>query len=383
MSKKSITTFLLSIAVGATFAQTKAYQFETQIVNIEGKKALYTIWDGTSKTRNGNLDVENGQISHRDTLSGPLVIRLSVSNKSVFKMLRSGGFYPVKCTSIWFIAEPGSNTRLTGKLTDFAEVYPSGSKENDVMAKITKAYFPLINNAVNLQLKLDNDSTISATEKKRITAGVEVMDQKALKVLKESINSNASSIAALWFANDLMLRDQLSIQEAAAFLKKVDRTYFPTNYYQTLMQRISSGNYPVGAKLFEIKAPLADGGQFSARNLKGKYYLIDFWGTWCVPCMKGMPFLKTLKEKYADKLEIVGINQGDKTEPWKAAIKKEGLNWLQIQNGTGDQDYVSRLNIMGFPTKILVGPDGVILFRSVGEDEKFNQEIEKLLLQAK
>lgn len=377
MSHSLIKTFLLLLLPTFMFAQNKKYEVASEITNIEGDKIYFTIWDGSSATRNLSLTAVNQQIQHLDTLSGPLVIRASVGNKSVLKMAKSGGYYPSKASSIWFVAEPGAKVKLTGKLTDYAEVYPAGGKENAAMVKITKAYFPVLNQAMNLTLKKEYDSTLSAEGQKALNAEIETLSNKALEVLKSGITNNASSIAALYFANDLMLRRQMTIEEGAALLKKVNKSYQNTLYYQTIQRRIDAGNYPVGAKMFEIKSQLSDGGNFSSNSLAGKFYLIDFWGNWCGPCMAGMPNLKMLKEKYAGKLEILGIDKGDTETVWKNTIKNKELNWLHIMNGNDDQDYVARLNVTGFPTKILIGPDGKILYRTTGENADFNEQIEK------
>src|SRR5690606_31047689 len=103
-------------------------------------------------------------------------------------------------------------------------------------------------------------------------------------------------------------------------------------------------------------------------SLKGKFYLIDFWGSWCGPCMAGMPGLKALKAKYPAHLEIVGIAK-DSENAWRKEIERSQLNWIHILNGNQEFDFVARLNVAGFPTKILVDPEGTILYRVVGEDK--------------
>ena len=84
---------------------------------------------------------------------------------------------------------------------------------------------------------------------------------------------------------------------------------------------------------------------------------------------KGCSFLKNLKESHASKLNVLGI-ASDKEASWRQAIHEYDLNWTHILNGTGEEDFVARLNVDGFPTKILVAPNGEIVYRSSGGGEE-------------
>lgn len=105
----------------------------------------------------------------------------------------------------------------------------------------------------------------------------------------------------------------------------------------------------------------------------GEFYLIDFWGSCCVPCLKDVPFLKNLKESHASKLYVLGI-ASDKEPSWRQTIEVYDLNWLHILNGTGEEDYLARLNVDGFLAKLLVAPNGEFVKRSSrGGDESFKK----------
>lgn len=114
-----------------------------------------------------------------------------------------------------------------------------------------------------------------------------------------------------------------------------------------------------------------NGKPLSLSSLRGKYVVLDFWGSWCVWCIKGFPKMKEYYEKYRDKVEILGIDCNDTEAKWKAAVTKHQLPWLQVYNQKGDNDVTSVFVVSAFPTKILIDPNGKIVKTYVGEDPTF------------
>ena len=120
-----------------------------------------------------------------------------------------------------------------------------------------------------------------------------------------------------------------------------------------------------------------NGNQLSLSSLKGKYVILDFWGSWCGWCIRGIPSMKEYYAKYAGKFEILGIDCNETQEKWKAAVKKYELPWLHVycpRESTVLRDYA----IEGFPTKIVVGPDGKIVKTIIGEDPAFYEFLDEL-----
>lgn len=110
------------------------------------------------------------------------------------------------------------------------------------------------------------------------------------------------------------------------------------------------------------------------KKLKGKYVLLDFWGSWCGPCRASHPHLKELHKNVAGKVVFVNVadeNVKDLEQAkklWKQAVKEDGMTWTQILNNEGkeEQDLLKLYNITSFPTKILIDPEGKVVARLVG-----------------
>lgn len=123
-----------------------------------------------------------------------------------------------------------------------------------------------------------------------------------------------------------------------------------------------------------------NGKPLSLSSLRGKCVVIDFWGSWCGWCIKGMPKMKEYYEKYKGKFEILGVDCNDTEEKWKAAVAKHELPWLHVYNPRGSADDVcAKYAIQGFPTKIIVGADGKIVKTIIGEDPQFYTILDDLL----
>jgi len=120
-----------------------------------------------------------------------------------------------------------------------------------------------------------------------------------------------------------------------------------------------------------------EGKPLSLKSLRGKYVILDFWGSWCGWCIKGIPQMKEYYTKYKGKFEILGIDCNDTDQKWREAVKKHELPWLHVYNPRTSsvlKDYA----IQGFPTKIIIGPDGKIVKTIVGEDPAFYTLLDEL-----
>lgn len=119
------------------------------------------------------------------------------------------------------------------------------------------------------------------------------------------------------------------------------------------------------------------GKPLSLKSLRGKFVILDFWGSWCGWCIKGFPEMKEYYNKYKGKFEILGVDCNDTEAKWKEAVKKNELPWLHVYNPR-DSRLLEDYGVQGFPTKIIVGPDGKIVKTIVGEDPAFYTLLDEL-----
>ena len=125
-----------------------------------------------------------------------------------------------------------------------------------------------------------------------------------------------------------------------------------------------------------------NGKPLALSSLRGKWVVVDFWGSWCGWCIKGMPKMKEYYAKYQGKLEILGVDCNDTVEKWKAAVAKHEIPWLHVYWDKDDENCDNPLelySVKGFPTKVVVDPEGQVAKIIVGEDPAFYEYLDSVM----
>jgi thiol-disulfide isomerase/thioredoxin len=115
----------------------------------------------------------------------------------------------------------------------------------------------------------------------------------------------------------------------------------------------------VGTAVPNWKATTLEGRRLSASSLKGKYVLLDFWGSWCAPCVEAIPKLKAVYDRYENQnFELVGF-AAEGESSLRTAVDRYGIEWPQVVDN--EVTYSSTFSVRGYPTYYLVGPSGTIV----------------------
>jgi len=369
------------------------------------KGTISGITDGviyvSRKENKERIEIKKGEFRIEQQIKEPVIrIYLSKNKENLYMDAKEG---------LSLYVEPGIMD-LQLDYNDFSNSKLTGSKAQDdlyhldsLTKKAEKGY----------EKVLADFATVAEEYKKAIASGASEED---LKVIKYKYNECREKLApmrkkkediTLQFIKDnpksyinveslTMLLRNLKYKEAKALYDQLNPDYLDNEQGKRLTKNIKDMQKGIpGTIAGSFNTVDINGDPLKLDDFKGKYLLIDFWASWCVPCRKGNPHLIELFKKYNPKgLEILGVSDDDRNhDAWRKAVKEDGIGiWhhvlrgLKVQNGRIDftdtsTDISDGYNIGALPTKILVGPDGVIVGRygaGGGNDEDMDRDLAAL-----
>ncbi len=116
-----------------------------------------------------------------------------------------------------------------------------------------------------------------------------------------------------------------------------------------------------------LPGPGEDGESVSLYSLRGKIVLLDFWASWCSPCIRELPNLINVYNKYNDQgFEIYGVSLDKSHDAWKGAIEKYDMNWVHVSDLKYWQSKAAQLyNVEGIPYTVLIDKEGKIIAKGL------------------
>lgn len=191
----------------------------------------------------------------------------------------------------------------------------------------------------------------------------------------DTVQSPAAFIAVY---NELDFGD--SIKQLQQFITRAAARFNQYSTIQVLKAQVDSTadiyekEFNIGDTLPVIALPDDRGNNFSTATLAGKYYLLDFWSTWCTRCRIYEPYKQLLKQKLTtDKFEIVSVALDNHFQDWHRIIAAQNSNWVQLIDekmwrGTA----ANTLKFDSIPFNFLVSPKGIILAKAIKPDSLEN-----------
>ena len=283
-------------------------------------------------------------------------------------------------TKIW-----QSNIDILNSSAEFYSKFPNEDKAKETLPEAVNILAlvggddELSGNFESFYTKLINDKTINKDiiettmkfrhNQLRALIGQEIAAEEKeakIKALLEKYSSEIDIVAPLFTAKDPFPSTALSsVNELVNYNPQLaQQLIVKCEKYggDAIKKNIDQIKKKIGLMGKEVKIAITtlDNKKISLEDYKGKVVLIDFWATWCGPCVSEMPRIVDLYSKYHDKgFETIGISLDNEIESLKNFVKEKGIAWPQSFDGKGWQNkYVKEFDVKGIPTMLLIDKDG-------------------------
>lgn len=360
---KQILTLLLILTAQIIYAQQSIIRVTLADVKTkEPLQAYIAEYDGSDID---TATVINGAFSFSRKIDHPRLFRLAVQTAKEEPVL-----------AVRFFAEPGEmNLTLAAKGAESYTIHYD-SKSQKLFESFYKQFSPLAK-LWQYSASETYNTKLSASEiaiHRTVIANIEKIQQQ---VVENFIVENTDNIVGAYVFSWHMRKTKISEQDS--IYKLFDPALHNSTYLRDMKAWITSAgslqlNQPVPT--FETISSKKEWVKLS--DLKGKYLVIDFWGSWCTPCIAGFPKMKTYYEKYRSKIEFLSVACNDTPETWTKALAKYKLPWIQVLNDKNSDDLTVKYLIDTYPTKVLIDPAGKLINVFQGEGDDFYNQLDKL-----
>lgn len=219
----------------------------------------------------------------------------------------------------------------------------------------------------------------TATEQRRME-----IEKEYNALARTTVESNIGNyFGAILLAQQLAyeLTGSELIEYIGRFSPEMQKMEILVTLKQTAEQKAKS---EVGQPYMNIEQPDAQGTTISLAsvigNTKSKYTLVDFWASWCSPCMGEVPVLKKTYDEFHTKgFEIYGVSFDKDRDKWLAAIAEHNMDWIHVSELKGfDNPAATEYAVRGIPSNFLIDAEGKIVATNL-RGEALYEKIAELL----
>ena len=265
--------------------------------------------------------------------------------------------------------EPGVNSVLSCDIMDYPTVIIEGSENQALYDNYLGLIKPLKEEQNYIREKYSyqvDDYSLPPEEQSRIldelVSAYNQLDDDIKERMLNFVKAHPDKFVAAYLVNNnaRTLNKSYEIEELLQLLDPNMNNKFvrQTKEYLNKVKSTEVGQvFPI------IELPDPQGNLISTESLRGKYLLIDFWASWCKPCLDEIPNMKNAYQEYHGKgFEIYGISLDQQKEAWEKCIAKNELNWIHVSDLLAFNSPVTKKIAVNYvPHTFLLDPKGVIL----------------------
>lgn len=384
--KLPLTLFAIGILmVGAACTpQLKEKQFRItgHFEGLEEAQLAFLIYSDGETHVMDTLHSKNGTFSVTKELTStePVYATVIIRPKEMPK--NRGGIAMIAKMGLNFFISPKADITLSGTAEDYTLASVKGGLYNDDVEKLMTLQRTAYKQLNDLQRPYneaawDKDSVTLATYIAKRSELREELDKTAVQFISENLDA---PYAAFIYSQGLVSK---TLPELERDYAKFGENVHNSIYGKTIAEYIAGVKATMpGSVAPDFTQTDKEGKTFSLSDYRGKYVLLDFWGSWCAPCRKSHPHLVELYKKYkGPAFEMLGLAGGESNrERWLQAIDEDKLTWRHVNmNENKEKTDVAKLyNIKAYPTKVLLDPEGNILVYTIGGAEEIDTKLKEV-----
>lgn len=200
-----------------------------------------------------------------------------------------------------------------------------------------------------------------------------------IALIRKNIRENKDNIIPAWYLyvgySDLTFDEMRDFVREDAPYARHPAMERPWKTYWGKLQQMDISGKP--APDFEAEAPDGTMHRLSEYLGHGQYVLIDFWASWCGPCVSSFPFMKQLYATYQDRVFFLGVSCDKNRNAWLNALDKYQLPWTSLCSPARKGDACDLYGVTAIPAVMLISPDGILLSTDL-EGERLKTRLEAI-----
>lgn len=337
-----------ALLLSSAFAFGQSFQINGTVTGLADGTWLYI------RTASPDKKLDSAQV-----LNGKFALSGKMDEKITRVYLHTSKY--VDYTSFWMEESPMEIHLKSGEFKKARIIGSKTEEDNKSLIKLTAAG----------DKKIDSLTALIQAEKNE--------DAKAaLRIQRSEVRKNGIEMEMNYVKNNpnsIISANLLSIYTSTWGKEKV------TGLYQGLSLEMKNTTYgknigafialnkeiKIGGKFADFEQENTAGKKIKLSDIKAKYILLEFWGSWCGPCREENPNLVKTYTAYKDKgFAILGVAADENKAQWLKAIKDDQLPWENVSDLKGDKNTVALIyGINAYPTNFLIDEKGIIIAKNL------------------
>jgi peroxiredoxin len=337
---------------------------------------IYLIYPQFLNKKTEHATIKNNQYEFKGTIQEPTGLTLSFDSK------------PTVSKSTAIIVSPGCVKIISTKTLRDIAASGDGAKAQNIYIKLTENSTKLSKEINEITAK--EDYKTNADLLKKVNAKATDLIGSALVGLINHVKENHKSTLNPYLTHILLSSHYVTPEMSDTLYAIVKGNAKPTLLMKgidSMMTVQKNINKVLVAQRKEAEAKTLQIGQMSKpfeqqntigeivslASYKGNYVLLDFWASWCKPCRAENPNVVKAYKMYKDKgFDVLGISLDGKAQKdnWLAAIKNDGLEWMQLCDFKGGKNEVAVMyGVQSIPQNYLIDPNGKIIAKNLRSED--------------